>query len=283
MSSAAGQNFTPTNHRDTYPLISEANHAGHAVLISGASKGIGRATALAFARSGAATVILAARSGLQDLADEIAQLHPATKVICVSLDVTSEESVAAALAAVGAQVSSIDILINNAGYLEEPKPLKESDPKEWWRTCEVNLKGTYLVVHAFLGLVLASEAKTIINVSSKGGLYTRHGSSAYGTSKAAVLRLTEFLDAEYGGQGLLALAVHPGSVMTELAMRLGPEAHGVLVDTPQLAADTLAWLTQERRAWLGGRYVSVSWDMGELVAQRDEIVRGNKLKLALVI
>lgn len=275
------QTFTATVHHDTYPFIANANHDARTVLITGASRGIGRATAIAYARSGAGTLLLAARSDLDEITGEIASLYPTVRVITLSLDVTSEESVDAAVAAAVRHVSSIDILINNAGYLEEPNLVKDSNRKDWWRTWEVNIKGTYLVAQAFLDLVLASKAKTIINVSSKGGLYTRTGASAYGTSKAALLRFTEFLDAEYAEQGLLAFAIHPGSVTTDLALRLPQASHGVLIDKPQLGADTLTWLTEETRAWLGGRYVSVNWDMAELEAMKGEIVQADKLKLRL--
>ncbi|TQS32764.1 hypothetical protein Golomagni_06913 [Golovinomyces magnicellulatus] len=283
---SAGQDFTETLHHDTYPFIAESNHSGHTVMISGASRGIGKATALSFARSGASTIILAARSSLDELKSEIqssckSMTQPPT-IITVSLDITSSESVDAAVAALkDHHVSSIDILINNAGAMEEMKPLKESDPLEWWKTWEVNIKGTYLVIHAFLDLVLASKAKTIVNVSSKGALYTRSGASAYGSSKAAILRFTQFLDSEYQEQGLLAFAIHPGSVPTDMSSRLPKSSHGILVDTTALAADTLAWLTQETRSWLGGRYVSVNWDMAEFLKKKDEVVAQDKLKLEI--
>lgn len=283
-----GQNFTETIHHDTYPFIADARHAGRTVLISGASRGIGKATALSFARSGARNIILAARSNLADLKKEIDTLYggsdSAPNVIIVELDVTSEESVDAAVKRLKQQhISSIDILVNNAGYLEEMKPLGESDRREWWRTWEVNVKGTYLVVHAMLELVLASELKTIINISSKGGIYTRPGASAYGGSKAALIRFGEFLDFEYREQGLTVYSIHPGSVSTELALRLPAVSHNVLIDTPELAADTLAWLSQETRPWLAGRYVSVNWDMSELLSMQDEIVKADKLKTSILL
>lgn len=105
------------------------------------------------------------------------------------------------------------------------------------------------------------------------------------TSKFALLRLTEFLDVEYGaqGSGLISIAVHPGSVPTELAFTMSEDRHAALIDTPALAADTLVWVCKERRAWLAGRYVSCTWDMPELEAKREEIVREDKLKMRMVV
>lgn len=283
MSTEDFQSFIQPTHHDTYPYIARADHRGRTVFITGASKGIGKTTALAFARAGAETLILAARSSLDDLTTEIAALDPAPKVVSLVLDVTSQDSVDAALATVTQHVSSIDVLINNAGHLEELHPVNKTDKQEWWRTWEVNIRGTYLVVHTFLDLVLASHCKTVINVSSKGGLYTRYGASAYGCSKAALLRFTQFLDFEYQDRGLLALAIHPGSVATDLALRLPTTGHAKLIDKPELAADTLAWITEKRIAWLSGRYVSVNWDMEQLLLRKDEIVDGDKLKLTLKV
>lgn len=277
--------FTSTVHHDTYRYIAQSHHRGKTVLITGASKGIGRQTALAFARAGAGTLILAARSSLDSLLEDVQSVSAETKIptkaIALSLDVSSEEQMDAAVQQVREHVSAIDILVNNAGRLEEAKAVGDTDRQDWWRTWEVNLKGTYLAVHAFLPMVLQSTTRTIINIASRGGLYTRFGASAYGGSKAAMIRLTEALSFEYKEQGLVAIAVHPGNILTEMGLGMPKHTHSMLVDSLALAADTVTWLTAERREWLGGRFVSVNWDMEELVSRREEIVGGEKLKLRL--
>jgi NAD(P)-dependent dehydrogenase (short-subunit alcohol dehydrogenase family) len=202
----------------------------------------------------------------------------------VKVDITSEDSVRAASETAADMLGgSLDILINNAGYLEEWKPIAESKPNEWWWTWEVNIKGTYLATHYFMPLLLKSPTKTIINISSGGAHVMFPGASGYQTTKFALCRLTEFIDKEYYQQGLIAISLHPGAIKTELAMNMPTERQNVLTDTPELAADTLVWLCRERRDWLSGRFASVSWDMEELEQKKQEILQGNLLKFRVVI
>lgn len=279
--------FTSTLHHDTYPAVAKASHKGRTVFITGASKGIGRATAISFAKAGAETIIIAARSSLTEVETEILaaakEVGASPRVIKLVLEVTDEKSVADAAAEIQKTVGKVDILINNAGYLEKWLPISESDPIEWWKTWEINLKGLYLVTRAILPLVLQSEIKTIINLSSIGAHLVSHGASGYQSSKMAVIKFTEFIVEEYGEQGIVAISVHPGGVLTDLAANMPDHMRQVLVDTPELAGDVLAWLTQEKQHWLNGRYLSVTWDMPELFARKEEIVSGDKLKVRLAI
>ncbi|TQS32593.1 hypothetical protein Golomagni_07085 [Golovinomyces magnicellulatus] len=273
--------FVSTLHHDTYPLVANSCHQNHAIFISGASKGIGRETALSFARSGASTIIIAARSSLNAVEDKIQAISPTTKVIKLNLDISSEDSVNAAVAEIKSQVSSIDVLFNNAGCLETFKTFTDSDPSEWWNTWNINIKGLYLVSRALIPFVLASKLRTIVNVSSIAALCLSPGASSYQTTKLAVLKLTEYMDLEYGSQGLLAYAIHPGAVATELSSNMPKKTHGILIDNASLCADVVSWLTQEKRDWLAGRYISVNWDMEELLAKKDEIIEDDKLKMRI--
>ncbi|RAH71071.1 SDR family oxidoreductase [Aspergillus aculeatinus CBS 121060] len=281
-----------STRKDTYPFIdpAHADLAGKSVLITGASKGIGKAAAIRFALAGCSTILLLARS---DLSEVEAAVHAAAVkaqraqpfVRSLKVDVTSEDSVraAASTAAEWLGGGGLDVLINNAGYLEEWKPLTDSEPSEWWRTWEVNIKGTYLAAHFFVPLLLRSPTKTVINISSGGAHVMFPGASAYQTTKFALCRLTEFMDTEYRRQGLIAIALHPGAVKTELAMHMPPERQSVLTDTPELAADTLVWLARERREWLAGRFASVSWDMEELEQKQQDVLQRDLFKFRVVV
>jgi NAD(P)-dependent dehydrogenase (short-subunit alcohol dehydrogenase family) len=107
------------------------------------------------------------------------------------------------------------------------------------------------------------------------------GASAYQTSKLALVRFTEFINSEYGEQGILSFAVHPGGVMTELSSGMPEASHHLLQDKPALAADTFVWLTAERREWLAARYISCTWDMKEFGDMKEKIEKGDLLKVRL--
>lgn len=277
--------------KDTYPFINpaKADLTGKSVLITGASKGIGKATAISFATAGCSKILLAARSDLADVETAVKDAakkanRPQPVVHTLKVDVTSEDSVrVAAEAAADLLGGSLDVLINNAGYLEEWKPIAESKPSEWWWTWEVNIKGTYLAAHYFLPMLLKSQTKTIINISSGGAHVLFPGASGYQTTKFALCRLTEFMDKEYHQQGLIAISLHPGAVKTELALNMPPDRLDVLTDTAELAADTIVWLSRERRDWLSGRFATVGWDMEQLEQKKQDILQRNLLKFRVMI
>ena len=177
----------------------------------------------------------------------------------------------------------LDVLINNAGRFEPYAPFLGSDADSYWEIWEVNLGGTFNVARYFLPVMLNTNKglKTIINISSIGALTVRKGASGCRSTKLALLPWTEFLNADYGEQGLLAYCLHPGAVLTELGSGMPKQAHANLTDKVELPADTIVWLVQERRMWLAGRYISCCWDMLELLSRKEEIVSGDKLKVRM--
>lgn len=287
---SSGFDFTSSIHNDTYDFIKpeQWDLSSRTVLVTGASRGLGKDNAISFARAGASNIAVAARSGLDDVVKEMKQAaqkagRKEPNVLPLQVDVTDKNSVAAAATKIEEQLGCLDIVINNAGYLENFTKIADAEPEEWWKTWQVNTFGAFLIVRATIPLLLKKpdSLKTILNVSSIGAHFVMPGASAYQTGKMALIRFSEFVNAEYGDQGVLSFAVHPGGVMTELASGMPKEAHHLLSDQPALAADTFVWLTAQRRDWLAGRYLSSTWDMEELQGMREKIVKEDLLKVRL--
>ncbi|MCJ1247417.1 hypothetical protein MMC30_004631 [Trapelia coarctata] len=283
------QSITSIWH-DTYPFIAptKKDFRNKHVFITGASKGIGRATAITYSTGGASCISLSARSSLSEVVSECEAAaqeagHPKPKVLAYTMDVVDRDVIERTAAEVAEDMDGrLDILINNAGYPEEFKPIVESDPDEWWKTWTANMRGPYLVMLAFLPLMLQGGDKTIVNLSSVVAHRKLPGSSDYRTTKFAIACFTEFIEAEYGDKGFIAFCVHPGGVLTSLASNMPKHTHSILVDKPEMGADTIAFLTAEKREWLNGRYVSCNWDMEELLAQ-DTIASSDLFKFRLAL
>ncbi|KAF2100256.1 putative short-chain type dehydrogenase [Rhizodiscina lignyota] len=280
-------------HNDTYPEIdsTKANLKGKAVFVVGASKGIGKEVALSFARAGVSHLAVAARSKVSSIKDEIQSVAKEAgkqppQFLPIDLDITSKSSVDHAAEEVEQVFGRLDILVNVAGTLGQAAKIVDSDPDQWWNTWNVNLRGPYLVCRAFIPLLLKGGLKTIVNVSSVGAHIVRPTLNAYQPSKLAVLRFSEFAAKEYAEDGLICFSVHPGNIVTDILLTsFGGIPKGmehIFVDTPRLPADSIVFLTGERRDWLSGRYINCTWDMPELIAKKDEIVEGDKLKVRLI-
>ncbi|KAF1976911.1 NAD-P-binding protein [Bimuria novae-zelandiae CBS 107.79] len=274
--SSSGVDFTKTTHHDTYDYIKpeQFNMKDHAVFITGASKGIGRATAISYAKAGASHIAVAAR---RDMADVEAELDRATKAA------GKQPPVQEAAKKVEKAFGRLDILVNNAGYLEKTDPLHESQVDDWWRTWQVNVKRPYIVTRAFLPLLFNSKdsLKTILNVPSIAANSLHPGTSAYECGKLALLRFRESVNAEYADKDILSFGIHPDGIVTDLFRDMPDSLHAMLNDTPELAADSIVWMTAERRDWLKGRYISCNWDMQEFLGKRQAIEDGDLLKVRL--
>ncbi|KAL1881333.1 hypothetical protein Daus18300_001186 [Diaporthe australafricana] len=291
---------TKTVHSDTYPAIDPTKLSpsllkGRAVCIGGASRGIGKAIAISFARGGATQIAIAARStaSLEPVAQELKAAAAeagrdadALQVLCVAVEASSPSSVAAAADAVGREFGGrLDAVVQNAAIFGTPAKIADADPDEWWRVYEVNVRGQLLAAKYFLPLLLGTSGglKTFVTVASVGAHLVGETYSHYMSGKLVNLRVAEFVDLEYRAEGVSAWCVHPGNVLTDMAADVSKTMSEIFVDTPQISADTIVYLTAEKRQWLSGRYINCTWDMPELLAQEDDIVKGDKLKVRLVI
>ncbi|CAN9272111.1 unnamed protein product [Alternaria alternata] len=257
------------------------------VLIVGASRGIGAGIAHAYAQAGAASLLLAARSSssqeLATVAQEAKNLNPSVSIKSLEVDITSNTSVAQLAKDVKQEVGRLDIVIVNSGY-SGPVVLKveEGDPQDFQDVFDVNVQGTYLVAHHFIPILKESDgAKTFIAINSFGAcIVNGHiANTAYCISKFAQARLVEFLSEQYGADGILAVAVHPGAVNTEMADKTTPGSfRPYLTDDIGLGGAFCVWLSTEKRMWLNGRLLGATWDTDELLGKKTQIEGQDLLK-----
>ena len=187
-----GYRLTPTIHHSTYPAINPHNFdlSGKVVFISGASRGIGKETALSFARAGTSGIAITSRSVadldvVEDLILEAAsEVGNEIKVLKVRLDLLDLNTAQSAADEVRKTFGRLDVLVNNAGCIDATLAMSEIDSSQWLSTMSANVHGTFAVTRAFLPLILASEngAKIVINMVSTQALTPALYCSAYGVS-----------------------------------------------------------------------------------------------------
>ncbi|KZT53671.1 NAD(P)-binding protein [Calocera cornea HHB12733] len=274
-----------TFHHDIYPGIHPKKYkdtaAGKIVFITGASRGIGAATAIAFAESGASLFLVARKlDTLNAVKTSILEASPGTAIGLHPADVVASEQVEAAVQACIAQFGRIDITIANAGASEKfGRGLVDIDPSEWWRIWEVNVRGTFNTAHYVIPY-LAKTAGYLLITTSRAAQKRREGTSAYASSKHAINRIAEFIALEHDSDGIKVFALHPGSVKTDMAINDGgPMIAHLLIDDVKLPAWTMVRLASGSEDYLSGRYVSAYWDLDEVAVQfKEGIMRDDALK-----
>jgi NADP-dependent 3-hydroxy acid dehydrogenase YdfG len=195
--------------------------SGQVIAITGASSGIGEATALACARAGGA-VALAARRGdrIQELAERITQ--DGGRAIAVPTDVGEEEQANAFVARAHAELGRLDVLVNNAGVMLLG-PIENAPTEEWRQMIHANVFGVLYCTHAALPIMRAQGSGHVVNVSSVAGRVARQGSGVYNLTKFGVGAFSESLRQEGVQMGVRVTLIEPGAVATELAGHNRPE------------------------------------------------------------
>lgn len=191
---------------------------GKTALITGAGRGIGRATAIAFAKEGINVGLLGRTiENLEKVAAELQEFG--VKVSLATADVSNMESVNAAVESIKTELGAIDILVNNAGISKFGNFL-EVDPEDWAKIIQVNVMGVYYVTRAVLPEMIERQTGDIINISSTAGQKGSPLTSAYSASKAAVIALSESLMLEVRKQNIRVTTLTPSTVATDMAVEL---------------------------------------------------------------
>ena len=248
-------------------------------VVTGASRGIGRATALALGHAGFAVAVVARSAPALEETRLLVEQTGTTAVASVA-DVTDLHAVARTVEAIERDTGAITVLVNNAGSLRAIGPLWDVDPDDWWSDVTTSLAGAYNCCREVVPRMLARGDGRIVNLTSYAGVRPAPYQSGYGCAKAAVNSLTESLAAELEEHGLSAFSVAPGFTRTEMTEHLtSSEAgrqwlpdtgSGRVVDAEQ-TAQLIARLAGGEADDLSGRLLHTLDEIDVLLAEIDEI------------
>ena len=237
---------------------------GKVAIVAGASRGIGAASARAFAEAGA-TVVLAARtaSAIAAIADEIN--GNGGKALAVPTDVTDPESVARPVEETAKAFGRLDIAFNNAGGGHMPKPLADISFKDFEAGLKSNLYGAFLGMKYEIPAILAAGGGAILNMTSTAGLQGAPGMGPYAAGKHGVVALTKTAALDYGKRNIRVNAIAPGPIVNEQMSRLPEERLKEIARFVPLGrtgrveevAGAAVWLCSDEASFITGAVLSV--------------------------
>lgn len=267
----------------------EIDLSGRVALVTGGSRGLGRADALTLARAGADVVIADIQVESDEAAEEVdrygvlAQVARAQGLVfseatarqiqelgrrsaAIKCDVTDREGVEATVARVVDELGSVDILVNNAGTLDHVGQFHDQSPELWERDLRVNLTGAFNCAQAVWPHMKERRWGRIVNMASVAGTLGGFGQASYSTTKAGLLGLTKTLAMEGGRHGITCNAIVPGVIGTEAFNFANPEMNQRIVDRtvfrrpgePQDVANAIAFLCSDLASYVTGIELNVS-------------------------
>ena len=241
---------------------------GKIALVTGGSRGIGRAIALKLAEAGCDVAVLYA--GRRDAAEETVQQLQGlgARAICVQCDVSDENQAAAAFKQVSDELGLPDILVNNAGIVRDGLAMRMS-AENFRAVLDTNLTGAFNMIHACLPGFLRRRSGRIINISSVSGMMGNAGQANYASSKAGLIGLTKTIAREVASRGITVNAVAPGFIETDMTRSMNVDALNAGVKQvpmgrmgrPEDVAHAVRFLASDEASYITGCVLKVDGGM----------------------
>lgn len=235
-----------------------------AAIVTGGARGIGRAIAERLLASGAAVCLWDVDAAALETAK--AELSAQGKVHTATVDVTSQESVEAAVASTFGAFGKIDILVNNAGIAGNNAKTWETSPEDWHRVIAINLHGPFHCCHAVVPVMLKNGYGRIVNIASIAGKEGNPNAAHYSASKAGVIALTKSLGKELATSGIIVNAITPAVIETDILKQCSQQHVDYMLSKIPMgrfgqkeeAAAMVAWLSSEDCSFTTGAVFDLS-------------------------
>jgi 3-oxoacyl-[acyl-carrier protein] reductase len=239
------------------------------VLVTGGSRGIGRACAVAFAKAGAAVVVIS-YAGNEAAAQESVKLvqEAGAKAEAVKFDVADTAACAAAVDSIVKTHGRLDVLVNNAGVAVDGLVMRMKD-EDWDKQLDTNLKGAFALIRAASRPMMKQRGGAIINLTSIVGESGNAGQAAYSASKAGLIGLTKSVAKELASRNIRVNAVSPGFIGTDMTAGINDELRKKMLEniplarlgTPEEVANAVVFLASDSAAYITGEVLKVNGGM----------------------
>ena len=239
------------------------------VLVTGGSRGIGRACAVAFAKAGAAVVVIS-YAGNEAAAQESIKLvqEAGAKAEAVKFDVADSAACAAAVDSIVKTHGRLDVLVNNAGVAVDGLVMRMKD-EDWDKQLDTNLKGAFALIRAASRPMMKQRGGAIINLTSIVGESGNAGQAAYSASKAGLIGLTKSVAKELASRNIRVNAVSPGFIGTDMTAGINDEMRKKMLEniplarlgTPEEVANAVVFLASDSAAYITGEVLKVNGGM----------------------